>query len=50
MTPEKILIETVKASVLDWLEKYHPNHPNSNLRVEDPKNKDELFRWKEGVI
>ena len=50
MTQEELLIETVKKSVFDWIEKYHPRDENSNLRVDNPKDKEQLKRWWKWVI
>lgn len=47
---EDIIIESVKTSVFDWIEKYHPREWESNLRVNNPEDTNELIRWKNGVI
>lgn len=50
MTQEQLLIETVKKSVFDWIEKYHPRDWESNLKVDNPEDKEQLIKWREWVI
>lgn len=46
----ELIQETIKASVFDWIEKYHPREWESNLQVANPENKEELQRWKNWVL
>jgi hypothetical protein len=46
LSPKEIIIETIKASVFDWIEKYHPRE-ESNLIVDNPEDKNELIRWRD---
>ncbi len=50
LSEQEQIIETIKSLVLDWIEKYHPREWDSNLKVNNPDNIDELIRWKNWVL
>lgn len=50
LSESELIQETIKTTVFDWIEKYHPREWDSNLKVENPENKEELIRWRNWVI
>lgn len=50
LSPTEITIENIKATVFDWLEKYHPRVDGSNLKVDNPEDKEQLNRWRDWAI
>ncbi|USN58897.1 MAG: hypothetical protein H6767_02135 [Candidatus Peribacteria bacterium] len=47
LSPTEVAIESIKVSVHEWIEKYHPRYGDSNLLVTDPTDKHQLLQWRD---